>query len=84
MHITNIDRLYFDGLVVYEVMFHAWTASIVILCKNGLLSQEGLQCQREEANEENHYAVAIVKRAAGCTENEGSWPQANQQHLVYI
>ena len=29
----------------------------------------------------NHYAVAIVKRTAGCTENQGSWPQANRQHV---
>ena len=37
-----------------------------------------LQCQREEANEENHYAVAIMKITAGCTENQGSWPRANR------
>ena len=29
-----------------------------------------LQCQREETNEQNHYAVVIVKRTAGCTENQ--------------
>ena len=29
-----------------------------------------LQCQRDEANEQNHYAVVIVKRTAGCTENQ--------------
>ena len=27
---------------------------------------------REEANEQNPYAVAIVNRVAGCTENQGS------------
>ena len=26
--------------------------------------------QREETNEQNHYAVMIVKRTAGCTENQ--------------
>ena len=26
----------------------------------------------------------IVKRAAGCTENQGSWPQANWQDVVYF
>ena len=30
--------------------------------------------QREEANEQNHYVVAILKRTVGCTENQGySW-----------
>ena len=29
-----------------------------------------LQCQREEANEQNHYVVAIVKRTAERTENQ--------------
>ena len=29
-----------------------------------------LQCQREEINEQNHYAVVIVKRTAECTENQ--------------
>ena len=31
-----------------------------------------LQCQREEANEQNHCAAVIVKRTA---DNQGSWPQ---------
>ena len=31
-----------------------------------------LQCQIEEANEQNPYAVLIVKRTAGCIENQGS------------
>ena len=34
-----------------------------------------------EANEQNHYAVAIVKRTGGCTENQSTWPQVNQQHV---
>ena len=38
-----------------------------------------------EANRQNYYAVVIVKRTAGCTDNQGSWPWANQQHvLVYF
>ena len=36
-------------------------ASIMILCKNGLPSKEKLPCQKEKENEQNHYAVAIVK-----------------------
>ena len=28
---------------------------------------------REEANEQNPYGVAIVKRTAGCTENQGTY-----------
>ena len=56
---------------VFEVEFRAW--SIAILCKNGLLL---------EANEQNYYAVVIVKRIAGCTENQGSWLQADWQHIV--
>ena len=31
-----------------------------------------LQRQIEGANEQNPYAVLIVKRTAGCTENQGS------------
>ena len=42
------------------------------------------QCQREEANEQYHYAVAIVKRTAGCTENQDSWPRANRQHVYLV
>ena len=34
--------------------------------------------------EQNHYAAAIVKRTAGCTENHGSWPQANRQHVYFF
>ena len=56
----------------------------MILYKNGLFSQENLQCQREEGNEQNHYAVAIVKRTTGCTENQGSWPQVNRQHVYFF
>ena len=43
-----------------------------------------LQCQREEANEQIPYAVAIVKRTAGCTKNQGSWPWANWQHVASL
>ena len=42
------------------------------------------QCQREEANEESPYVIAIVKRAAGCTENHSNWPQADPQQVVYF
>ena len=45
---------------------------------------EKLECQREEANEHDPYTVVIVKRIAECTENQGSWPQASQEHLVYF
>ena len=38
-----------------------------------------LQCQREEANEQIPYAVAIVTRTA---KNQGSWPWANRQHVA--
>ena len=39
---------------------------------------------RKEANEQNHYGVAIVKRTAGCTENQGSWQWANQQYAYLV
>ena len=58
---------------VFEVEFRAW--SIAILCNNGLLL---------EANEQNYYAVVIVKIIAGCTENQGSWPWTNWQLSMYI
>ena len=32
----------------------------------------------------NHNAVVIVKRTAGCTDNQGSWPQANQHHVYLV
>ena len=35
-------------------------------------------------NEQKHCAVVIMKRTAGCTENQGGHGQANQQHLVYF
>ena len=38
----------------------------------------------EEANQQNHYPVVIVKRTAGCTENQGSWPQVNWQHIYLV
>ena len=50
---------------IFEVVFHACTASIMILCKSRLRFIGKLQCQREEANEQNYYAVVIVKRTAG-------------------
>jgi len=36
---------------------------------------EKLECQREEANEQDPYpyAVAIVKQVAGCMKNTGGW-----------
>ena len=38
-----------------------------------------------EANEQNPYAVSIVKRTAGCIENQqGSWPSADWKHIVYF
>ena len=33
---------------------------------------EKLHFQKEESNEQNPYAVFIVKLIAGCTENQGS------------
>ena len=54
------------------------------LCKNGLLSRKKLQCLREEANEQYNYVVAIVKRTAGCAENQGIWPWANRQHVYLV
>ena len=51
---------------IFEVVFHAWMASIMFLCKNGLLSWENYNAERK--NEQNHYAVAIEKRTAECTE----------------
>ena len=46
--------------------------------------KEKLQCQREEANKQNHYAVVIVKRTTGCTENQGIRPRANRQHVYLV
>ena len=31
-----------------------------------------------------HYAIVIVKKTAGCTENQGSWPWATRQHVYLI
>ena len=36
------------------------------------------------ANEQNHYAVAIVKKTTGCTENQGSWLRGNWQHVCLV
>ena len=41
---------------------------------------EKLEFQREEANEQDPYAVVVIKIAAGCTENQGSLPQADRQY----
>ena len=59
---------------------------ILFTCKNGRTPfiGEKLGCQREEANEQDSYTVVIVKRTAECTENQGSWPQASQEHVVYF
>ena len=47
---------------------------------------EKLQCQREEENKQNDYVVYVVmvKRTAGCTENQDSWPRVNQQHVYFF
>ena len=58
-------------------------ARITILCKKTLFIGK-LQCQRKEVNEQNHYAVLIVKRTAGCTENQDSSLWANQQHAYFF
>ena len=35
------------------------------------------------ANEQNHHAVVIlVKRTAGCTDNQANWLWANRQHYI--
>ena len=36
------------------------------------------------ANEHSHHAVVIVKRTAGCTENQANWLWANRQHLYFF
>ena len=58
-------------------------AGIKTLCKSPFIGEK-LQCQGEDANENNSYAVVIVKRTAGYTKNQDSWPQANQQNVVYF
>ena len=59
---------------------------VMFTCKNGWkpFIGEKLVCQREKANEQDPYTVVIVKRTAECTENQGSWSQASQEHLVYF
>ena len=49
-----------------------------------MVSFHNLQCQSEEVNEQNHYAIAIVKRRVGYTENQDSWPQVNWKYFVYV
>ena len=34
------------------------------------------------ANEQSHLAIVIVKRTAGCTENQANWLWANRQHYI--
>ena len=46
-----------------------------------MVSFHNLQCRSEEANEQNHYVIAIVKRRV---ENQDSWPQANWKYFVYV
>ena len=48
---------------------------IICICKNDCTPfiGEKLECQKEGANELDPYAVAIVKRTAGCTENQGTY-----------
>ena len=58
--------------VEYHVFMQEWTHLI------------GEKYNAKEANEQNPYAVVIVKITAGCTENQGSWSQANQQHVIYF
>ena len=49
------------------------------------LHRTKLQCQREEANEEISYAIAIVKGQLNVkTENQGIWPRANWQHVYFF
>ena len=31
-----------------------------------------------------HYVIKIVKKTAGCTENQGSWPWVTQQHVYLV
>ena len=40
--------------------------------------------KERKANEQTHHAIATVKRTAGCTENQGSWPQANWQYVYNL
>ena len=42
------------------------------------LHRTKLQCQREEANEKIHYAIAIVKRTAGCKNRESRYLATGQ------
>ena len=57
---------------VFEIEFHAW--SIAFLWKNGLFIGENYNAKERM---QNLYTVAIVKRTAGCTEDQDSWPQAD-------
>ena len=60
---------------VVEVVFCAWMGSITIYAKIDSFHRNNY-IVKERKQMSNHYAVAIVKRAAGCTENQGSWSQA--------
>ena len=70
---------------VFEVQFYT-RKSCVAICKNGRTSfiEERAEFQKEETNELDPYAVVTVERTDGCTKNQGSWPWANQQHIVYF
>ena len=52
-------------------------ASITILCKNVLHRKNAMPKRGSKS------AKSTMKRIAGCTENQGSWPWVNQQH-VYL
>ena len=54
----------------------------MILYKNEILSKEKTTMPKRGANEQNHHAVMIVKRTAGCTENQANWLWANRQHYI--
>ena len=51
-------------------------------CKNGLLSWE-INYNTKERKQKS-YALVIVKRTVGCTENQSSWPQANLHYACTL
>ena len=63
---------------VFEVVFHVWTANIVrFYARMDSFHRKNYNAKERKQIEQNHYAVAIVKRTTGCTENHGSWLWAN-------
>ena len=60
----------------FEVELRAW--NITFNARIHSFHSKNLQHQKEETNEQNPYTVAIVKRTAGCTENQGSWAWADR------